>query len=75
MNFKLAGARTQNISFGCIQSLAYFFADFVYKHSKELKCENVVFSGDMFKNQSMSNLFYKHINPNNNIAFKELIKI
>ncbi|WP_157887328.1 hypothetical protein [Campylobacter pinnipediorum] len=53
MNFKLAGARTQNISFGCIQSLAYFFADFVYKHSKELKCENVVFSGDMFENQSM----------------------
>ncbi|OPA77140.1 hypothetical protein BFG05_04275 [Campylobacter pinnipediorum subsp. pinnipediorum] len=75
MNFKLAGAGIHNISFGCVQSLAYFFADFIYKHSKELKCENVAFSGNMFENQSMSNLFYKHINPNNNTTFKELIKI
>ncbi|WP_078423198.1 hypothetical protein [Campylobacter pinnipediorum] len=45
----------------------HIFADFIYERSKDLKCKNVVFSGDVFENQSISNLFYKHTKPNNNI--------
>lgn len=75
MSFYLAGAGVHNISFGCIQSLAIFFSDFCYRYANELGFTEVTFSGDLFDNELVSELFFKHINPNLDITFSEFIKI
>ncbi|CAD7287698.1 hypothetical protein LMG7974_00578 [Campylobacter majalis] len=71
MSFSLAGAGVHNISFGCVQSLAYFFAQYVYEKSNDLKFSDVVLAGELFKYEAFASQFYMHLKPNHDVCFRD----
>lgn len=64
MSFRLAGADAKNISFGCLESLAFFLSDFGDILKDELECEGMIFSGNLFANPVIANLALKFCNSN-----------
>ncbi len=64
MSFKLAGADPKNISFGCLESLAFFLSDFGDILKDELGATNMIFSGALFENPVIANLALKFCNSN-----------
>lgn len=64
MSFRLAGADAKNISFGCLESLAFFLSDFGDILKDELECEGMIFSGNLFANPIIANLALKFCNSN-----------
>ncbi|KEA46441.1 hypothetical protein CR66_00880 [Campylobacter mucosalis] len=67
MSFYLATAGRKNIAFGCVQSLAGFLSDSLLKNELEIK--DVVFSGDLFKNECISAVFMHEFSANFNVKF------
>lgn len=64
MSFKLAGADSKNISFGCLESLAFFLSDFGDILKDELGVKNMLFGGSLFENPVIANLALKFCNSN-----------
>lgn len=64
MSFYLAGAGERNISFGYIESMAYFLSDFSFELRDEFGVQNVLLGGSLFECKTASNLIKKHLNPN-----------
>lgn len=64
MSFRLAGADAKNISFGCLESLAFFLSDFGDILKDELGCEGMIFGGMLFENPVIANLALKFCNSN-----------
>lgn len=71
MSFRLAGAGLHNISFGCVQSLAYFFAEYIYEKSNDLKFSDVVLAGELFTYEAFASQFYMHLKPNHDVCFRD----
>ena len=61
MSFALAGADKKNISFGLIESLAFFISDMRDILKDELGCVGAVLCGDLFSTKSLANLSTTHV--------------
>lgn len=59
ISYFLAGADSKIISFGLVESLAYFLSDFYDTIKNELGCENMVLFGSSFECKSLANLTLK----------------
>ena len=69
ISYAVAGADSKNISFGLIESLAYFISDFGDTIKDEFECENFVLCGSLFECKALSNTVLKL--TNNNFKFSE----
>lgn len=68
MSFKLAGVDDMVLSFGYIQSLALFLADFSDNHKEETGSDVVEISGLMFGYKKLLNEFYESSKANHKIT-------
>ena len=67
MSFKLAGVSDKILSFGIVQSLAYFLSDF----SDDLEFDNAFLTGDLFEERLISNLVLNVFSKNKSVKFSK----
>lgn len=67
MSFKLAGVSDKILSFGIVQSLAYFLSDF----SDDLEFDNAFLTGDLFEERLISNLILNVFSKNKSVKFSK----
>ncbi len=69
MSFKLAGSDDQTLSFGYMQSLAYFISDTLDSHKESFGTQAVALGGSLFGCRRLSEMVYKNLKPNHSIYF------
>lgn len=64
MSFKLAGVDDELLSYGYIESFAYYIADLLEEISLKLGTSNAILSGDIFENERLTSLILKYTPKN-----------
>ncbi len=75
MSFKLAGTDDVTLSFGFMESLAYFISDISDAHKENMGCEKIAFGGLMFGFKRFSTMVIKNIKPNHTICMNKELPI
>ena len=68
MSFKLAGVDDATLSFGYVQSLAYFIADSADSYKESFESANIALSGGLFGYRRLTEMVYKNLKPNHHIC-------
>lgn len=68
MSFKLAGTDDATLSFGYMQSLAYFLSDTSDYYKENLSNEKIALAGSLFAYRRFSEMVYKNLKPNHPIC-------
>lgn len=69
MSFKLAGTDDTTLSFGYLQSLAYFISDTADVYKESIGNEAIGLCGSLFGYRRLSEMVYKNLKPNHMICF------
>ena len=69
ISFKLAGTDDATLSFGYMQSLAYFISDMSDHYKESLENESIALAGSLFGCRRLSEMVYKNLKPNHRICF------
>ncbi len=75
MSFKLAGTDDVTLSFGFMESLAYFISDISDAHKENMGCEKIALGGLMFGLKRFSEMVIKNIKPNHTICMNQELPI
>ncbi len=75
MSYKLAGTDDTTLSFGLMESLAYFLSDTADAHKENLLTEKIALAGSLFGYKRLSELVIKNIKPNHTICFNKELPI
>lgn len=75
MSFKLAGTDDATLSFGYMQSLAYFISDMSDYYKENLLNEKIALAGSLFGYRRLSEMVYKNLKPNHTICFNQELPI
>ena len=69
MSFKLAGSDDKLLSFGFIDSLAYFLSDYFDLLKEEFESEAILLTGSLFEEKNLANLVLNLTHNNHNAKF------
>ena len=69
MSFKLAGSDDKLLSYGFIDSLAYFLSDYFDLLKEEFESEAVLLTGSLFEEKNLANLILNLAQNNHNAKF------
>jgi hypothetical protein len=75
MSFKLAGTDDATLSFGYMQSLAYFLSDTSDYYKENVGIENVALAGSLFKYRKFTEMVYKNLKPNHTLRLNRELPI
>ena len=75
ISFKLAGTDDATLSFGYMQSLAYFLSDTMDYYKENLLTKECTLAGSLFGYRRLSEMVYKNIKPNHTICFNRELPI
>ncbi len=75
MSFKLAGVDDQVLSFGFLESLAYFISDIADAHKETLSSSKIALAGSMFEFKILSEQSCKNLLANHKIYFNRELPI
>jgi len=75
MSFKLAGTDDATLSFGYMQSLAYFLSDTSDYYKENVGIENVALAGSLFKYRRLTEMAYKNLKPNHTLRLNRELPI
>ena len=75
MSYKLAGTDDNTLSFGYIESLAYFITDTADAHRENLSAKNIALGGALFGYRRLSEMVCKNLKPNHTICFNRELPI
>ncbi len=75
MSFKLAGTDDITLSFGYMESLAYFISDMADTHKENLNASHIAILGSLFSVKRLSDLCVKNLAPNHTICFTKDLPI
>ncbi len=75
MSFKLAGTDDATLSFGYMQSLAYFLSDTSDYYKENVGIENVALAGSLFQYKKFTEMAYKNLKPNHTLRLNRELPI
>jgi len=75
ISFKLAGTDDTTLSFGHMQSLAYFLSDTSDYYKENLGVEKVALAGSLFKYRRLTEMVYKNLKPNHTLCLNRELPI
>ncbi len=75
MSFKLAGCDDMTLSYGIIESFAYFISDMADAHKETLGSQKIALGGSLFEYKLVSELVAKNLLANHNIYFNHELSI
>lgn len=75
MSYKLAGTDDNTLSFGLMESLAYFLTDLADAHKESLSNERIALGGSLFAHKRFSEIVIKNIKPNHTICMNKELPI
>ncbi|MDD3344479.1 MAG: hypothetical protein PHR87_13000 [Sulfurospirillaceae bacterium] len=75
MSFKLAGTDDTTLSFGYMESLAYFLSDMTDYYRENISNEKIALGGSLFGYRRFSEAVCKNIKPNSPICFNKELPI
>ncbi|AFL68444.1 hypothetical protein [Sulfurospirillum barnesii] len=75
MSYKLAGTDDNTLSFGYMESLAYFITDIADAHRENLSSKNSALGGALFGYKRFSEMVFKNLKPNHTICFNRELPI
>lgn len=75
MSFKLAGTDDATLSFGYLQSLAYFISDTADYYKENLLSQKCALAGSLFGYRRLSEMVYKNVKPNHTICFNRELPV
>ncbi len=75
MSFKLAGCDDMTLSYGIIESFAYFISDMADAHKETLGSQKIALGGSLFEYKLISELVAKNLLANHNIYFNHELSI
>jgi len=75
MSYKLAGTDDTTMSFGLIESLAYFLSDVADAHKENMANEKIALAGSLFGYKRFSEILIKNLKPNHTICFNKELPI
>lgn len=75
MSFKIAGTDNITLSFGYMESLAYFISDLADAHKENLMTTKIALCGSLFGYKRFSEMICKNLKPNHTICFNKELPI
>ena len=69
MSIKLAGSDDKLLSYGFIDSLAYFLSDYFDLLKEEFKSEAILLTGSLFEEKNLANLILNLTQNSHNAKF------
>lgn len=75
LSFKLANTDDATLSFGYMQSLAYFISDMSDYYKENLLNEKIALAGSLFGYRRLSEMVYKNLKPNHMICLNRELPI
>lgn len=75
MSFKLAGTDNPTLSFGFLESLAYFLSDSADNYRENMTSSRMLLGGSMFGIKRLSELACRNIQANSFVAFNRELPI
>jgi len=75
ISYKLAGTDDTTMSFGLIESLAYFVSDIADAHKENLENKKIALAGSLFGYKRFSEILIKNLKPNHTICFNKELPI
>jgi hypothetical protein len=75
MSYKLAGTDDNTLSFGLVESMAYFLTDLADAHKETLANQKIALGGSLFGYKRFSEIVIKNIKPNHTICMNKELPI
>lgn len=75
ISYKLAGTDDNTLSFGLVESLAYFLTDLADAHKENLSNQKIALGGSLFGYKRFSEIVIKNIKPNHTICMNKELPI
>lgn len=75
ISFKIAGTDNTTLSFGYMESLAYFISDLADAHKENLMTTKIALCGSLFGYKRFSEMICKNLKPNHTICFNKELPI
>ncbi len=75
LSFRLAGVEPQTLSYGYLESIAYFISDTADLLAKEFELDNVSLCGELFTYKRLLETAAKNIQPNHKIFINKAFSI
>ena len=75
MSFKLAGTDDMTLSFGIMESFAYFLSDIADIHKESLNSNKIALGGSLFGYSKFTELVAKNLLANHSIYFNQELAI
>lgn len=75
MSYKLAGTDDVTLSFGYLESLAFFLSDTADAHRENLAVSHIALAGSLFGYKRFTEMVIKNLKPNHKLCFNKELPI